>query len=42
MAEVAAVFHWPPHVLDAFDLVELIEWRNRAVEIWNQMNTPQK
>ncbi|AXE32247.1 GpE family phage tail protein [Chromobacterium phragmitis] len=30
MADIAAVFHWPPPAMDAFTLAELMEWRERA------------
>ena len=30
MADVAAIFHWPPSEMDGWDLVELSEWRERA------------
>lgn len=30
MADIAAVFHWPPAVMDSMELGELMEWRERA------------
>lgn len=30
MADIAAVFHWPPAAMFDFELDELIEWRERA------------
>jgi hypothetical protein len=30
MADIAAVFHWPPQAMAAFDLIELMDWRERA------------
>ncbi|MGS1048469.1 GpE family phage tail protein [Burkholderia glumae] len=30
MADIALVFGWPPPVLDALSLSELMEWRERA------------
>lgn len=30
MADIAAVFHWTPAVMDAMPLTELAEWRERA------------
>jgi hypothetical protein len=30
MADIAAVFHWDPAVMDRFELVDLMEWRERA------------
>jgi hypothetical protein len=32
MADVAAVFHWPPAAMDGMDLQELMAWRERARE----------
>lgn len=30
MADIAAVFHWTPSVMDAMSLTELSEWREHA------------
>lgn len=30
MADIATVFHWPPSVMDAMPLSELMDWRERA------------
>lgn len=30
MADIAVVFHWPPHAMDGMDLTELMAWRERA------------
>lgn len=30
MADIAAVFHWPPREMDAMTLAELADWRARA------------
>ncbi|MGO1072699.1 GpE family phage tail protein [Lysobacter sp. CA199] len=30
MADIAAVFHWPPATLDGMSISELMEWRERA------------
>lgn len=30
MADIAVVFHWPPSVMDAMAVSELVEWRERA------------
>lgn len=38
MADIAAVFHWPPAAMDALGLAELALWRERAVERWNHMH----
>jgi len=32
MADIAAVFHWDPEVMDRCSLVELMAWRERARE----------
>lgn len=38
MADIAAVFHWPPEALDRLDIVDLLDWREAAVERWNRMH----
>jgi Phage P2 GpE. len=30
MADIAAVFHWPPSEMAAWSLAELMDWRERA------------
>ncbi len=30
MADIAAVFHWPPAVMEAMEILELAEWREQA------------
>ncbi|YCH19842.1 GpE family phage tail protein [Pseudomonas sp. D1-3] len=30
MADLAIVFHWAPHHMDALTVTELMEWRERA------------
>ena len=32
MPDVALVFHWPPEVMDAMDVYELLDWRRLAAE----------
>jgi len=32
MADIAAVFHWPPAAMFEMSLTELMEWRERALE----------
>lgn len=32
MADIAAVFHWTPEVMDPLSVTELMEWRERARE----------
>lgn len=38
MATIAAVFHWPHSELAAMSIGELLDWRERAVAMWNQMH----
>jgi hypothetical protein len=37
MADIAAVFHWPPSVLEEMDIADLARWRALAVDRWNRM-----
>ena len=30
MADLAAVFHWPPAAMDGMSLSELMSWRDQA------------
>lgn len=30
MADIAAIFHWQPEVMDRLSVEELMEWRERA------------
>ena len=32
MANIAAIFHWPPDVMERMDLDELMQWHDLAVE----------
>lgn len=32
MADIAAVFHWPPAAMADLTVLELMEWRERARE----------
>ncbi|WP_080414538.1 GpE family phage tail protein [Burkholderia ubonensis] len=36
MADIALVFHWSPAVMDAMPLPELLDWRERARERYEQ------
>lgn len=38
MADIAAIFHWPPSVLEAMDFEELLLWQRRAVARFKTMN----
>jgi len=37
MADIAAVFHWPPDVLEVMTFPELARWRELAVKRFNDM-----
>jgi len=30
MADIAAIFHWPPTDMDGWGLAELMDWREQA------------
>lgn len=30
MADIAAIFHWPPGVMEAMAILDLAEWREQA------------
>lgn len=32
MADVSAIFHWPPAAFDSLSLKELMGWRARAID----------
>jgi hypothetical protein len=32
MADIAAIFHWPPAAMNEFSLSELVEWQRKAVD----------
>ena len=38
MIELAFILHWQPQDMDAMDLGELLQWRERAVKLHNQMH----
>lgn len=38
MADIAMIFHWPPTVMDAMAVSELMGWRAHAVERWDKQN----
>ena len=31
MADIAAIFHWPPSEMHAMPLAELLSWRHKAL-----------
>lgn len=37
MAHVAFFFHWPLATMDAMSIEELLDWRDRAIEIHNAL-----
>lgn len=39
MADIAAVFHWPLHELEAMELQELMDWQERAIDRFKKMNS---
>lgn len=32
VADIATIFHWPPAVTNEMGLLELLEWRHRALK----------
>ena len=42
MADIALIFHWPPNVMNEFDLDELLQWRELAVQRWNDVHQEKK
>lgn len=38
MADVAAVFHWPPPVMDEMGVADLMGWHTRAIDRLKAMN----
>lgn len=32
MADVAAIFHWPPSAFNGLDVADLMMWRHLAIE----------
>ncbi|MGE5563134.1 MAG: GpE family phage tail protein [Bacillota bacterium] len=38
MANIAAVFHWPPDVMDRMPLPELMRWHSLALDRHRVMN----
>ncbi len=32
MADIAAIFHWPPAAFDPMTIEELLAWRDRALD----------
>lgn len=42
MADIAAIFHWGPDVLEAMELEDLVHWHTLAVDRWNRMNRTER
>ena len=40
MTDIAAIFHWQLSEMAELSLEELIDWRERAVTVWNRMHGP--
>lgn len=38
MADLAAIFHWPPATMDALSLPDLMRWHEQAVDRFKAMN----
>lgn len=38
MADIALVFHWPPSVMDAMGVGELMTWREQAAQRWERQD----
>jgi hypothetical protein len=32
MADIAVIFHWPPSELNSLSVIELITWRDKALQ----------
>lgn len=42
MADIAAIFHWAPDMLEAMSLEDLVHWHGLAVDRWNRMNSTER
>ncbi|AXB75460.1 GpE family phage tail protein [Novosphingobium sp. P6W] len=42
MADVAAIFHWPPAAMNEMSIAELMGWRERAAKRSQSSDTPGK
>lgn len=38
MADISAVFHWPPQAFDQMSLEDLMAHHGRALDRWRRMN----
>ncbi|MBQ4864594.1 GpE family phage tail protein [Pseudoalteromonas sp. MMG013] len=42
MADIAMVFRWQLSELSELDVDELMQWRDKAITRWNQINNPEE
>ncbi|KZN44003.1 GpE family phage tail protein [Pseudoalteromonas luteoviolacea] len=42
MADIAIIFHWKLSEMDDLDIIELMQWRDKAINRWNQINNPEE
>lgn len=42
MADIAMVFRWQLSELSELDVDELMQWREKAITRWNQINNPEE
>ena len=42
MADIAMVFRWQPSEMFELDVTELMDWREKAITRWNQVNNPEE
>lgn len=42
MIELAFILHWQPQAMEAMELDDLLQWRERAVKLHNQMHAAPK
>ncbi|AZZ97998.1 GpE family phage tail protein [Pseudoalteromonas sp. R3] len=42
MADIAIVFRWQLSEMDALSIVDLMQWREKAINRWNQINNPEE
>lgn len=42
MADIAIVFHWKLSEMFDLDIIELMQWRDKAIVRWNQINNPEE
>ena len=42
MADIDIVFRWQLSEMDSLELQELMQWREKAIVRWNQINNPEE